>query len=48
MDNIMNELDAIFRMANILRLLNILKTALTVGIIAFTVFSISGIFLAKE
>ena len=42
------ELEAVYRMANTLRMINLLKTALTVGIIAFTVFSIVGIFFAKE
>ncbi|MBQ5677245.1 MAG: hypothetical protein IIV47_00070 [Clostridia bacterium] len=42
------ELEAVYRMANALRMINLLKTALTVGIIAFTVFSIAGIFFAKD
>lgn len=46
--NIEKELEAVYRMANALRLINLLKTSLTVGIIAFTVFSIAGIFFAKE
>ena len=36
--NIDKELETVYRMANALRMLNLLKTALTVGIIAFTVF----------
>ena len=46
--NIEKELEAVYTMANALRLLNLLKAALTVGIIAFTVFSIAGIFFAKD
>lgn len=42
------ELETVYRMANALRMINLLKTALTVGIIAFTVFSIAGIFFAKD
>ena len=42
------ELEAVYRMANALRMINLLKTALTVGIIAFTVFSVAGIFFAKD
>ena len=42
------ELEAVYRMANALRMINLLKTALTVGIIAFTVFSVACIFFAKD
>ena len=37
------ELEAVYKMANALRMINLLKTALTVGIIAFTVFRIVNI-----
>lgn len=46
--NIEKELETVYRMANALRVINLLKTALTVGIMAFTVFSIFGIFIAKD
>ncbi len=46
--NLDKELETVYAMANAIRVLNLLKTALTVGIIAFTVFSIAGIFFAKD
>lgn len=48
MENISRELEAVYKMANALRVLNLMKAALTVGIIAFTVFSIIGILFAKD
>ena len=42
--NIDKELETVYRMANALRMLNLLKTALTVGIIAFTVLRVINIF----
>lgn len=46
--DIAREIDIVYKMANALRMLNLMKMALTVGIIAFTVFSIVGIFFAKD
>ena len=46
--NIERELETVYRMANALRVINLLKASLTVGIMAFTVLSIIGIFFAKD
>ena len=46
--NIEKELETVYRMANALRVINLLKASLTVGIMAFTVLSIVGIFFAKD
>ena len=46
--NIEKELETVYRMANTLRVINLLKASLTVGIMAFTVLSIVGIFFAKD
>ena len=41
------ELEAVYKMANALRMINLLKTALTVGIIAFTVLRVFYIIREK-
>lgn len=48
MNSVEREIDVVYKMANAIRMLNLLKSALTVGIIAFTVFSIANIFLTKK
>ena len=43
-----HDIKTISRMGTMLKVLHILEATLTVGIIAFTVFSIAGIFFAKD
>ncbi len=43
MMNIPNDIGTILKLSNLIRILNLLKTALTVGIMAFTVFRIINI-----
>lgn len=44
----MNDIQMIFRLTGILKFLNYLKAALTVGIIGFTVFKIIMLFKEKS
>lgn len=43
-----NDIGTIMKLSNFIRILNLLKAALTVGIIAFTVFRIIGIMRNSE
>lgn len=43
-----NDIGTIMKLSNLIRILNLLKAALTVGIIAFTVFRIINIFRVTE
>ena len=43
MMNVSNDIGVIFKISNLIRIINLLKAALTVGIIAFTVFKIVNI-----
>lgn len=43
-----NDLSTILKLSRLLKLLSILKAALTVGIIGFTVFKIIVLFKQKE
>ena len=48
MMNVPNDISTIMKLSNLIRILNLLKAALTVGIIAFTVFRIINIFRFSE
>lgn len=48
MVNLPNDMGTIMKLSNLIRILNLLKAALTVGIIAFTVFRIINIFRVTE
>ncbi|MGN0538860.1 MAG: hypothetical protein ACI4KI_03295 [Candidatus Fimenecus sp.] len=43
-----NDIKTILRLTNMLKVMNVLKTALTVGIIAFTVFRIASLIGKKS
>lgn len=43
-----NDISTIIKLSNFIRILNLLKAALTVGIIAFTVFRIINIFRVAD
>ena len=43
MMNVSNDIGVILKISNLIRIINLLKTALTVGIIAFTVLKIVNI-----
>ena len=48
MMNVPNDINTIIKISNLIRIINLLKAALTVGIIAFTVFRIINIFRFSE
>ncbi len=48
MMNVSNDINTIVKISNLIRIINLLKAALTVGIIAFTVFRIINIFRITE
>ncbi|MGN0570438.1 MAG: hypothetical protein ACI4N4_08060 [Candidatus Fimenecus sp.] len=43
-----NDIKTILRLTNMLKIMSVLKTALTVGIIAFTVFRIAALIGKKS
>ena len=48
MMDVPKDINTIIKITNLIRIINLLKMALTVGIIAFTVFKIVNIFKISE
>ena len=48
MNSVEKEIEVVYKMANALKMLNFMKAALTVGIIAFTVFGIATTLFSKD